>query len=306
MSSKIDSIKIHWSQHLFSFQISEFIYRSRSKYSTTSSWPKNATSDVYKLSAKLGFTIHNNVWMKWKLNNKIEVDQGLDAYFDQRATDFVSFLEKKEYLMLHICSIDTELTLKTPNLSCAFLHDSVGGLHSVYSVLGKRKEAAAHMLSAAKNWELASLSHLPEQVHLHPWGWHQAKLTQELFYKRKLLPCAAATCAWTPSPYPSTQPWQSNFLWEGMGQNLALLHLQECLNADPLPPQNWSFNVCFSAHTYNIFTLADEPKGKCLHRLNQQPFAFSLKFTEIFLWFTFSGMLLKAGKPLLAQEKILP
>lgn len=32
--------------------------------------------------------------MKWKLNNKVEVDQGLDASFDQRVTDFVSFLAK--------------------------------------------------------------------------------------------------------------------------------------------------------------------------------------------------------------------
>lgn len=110
-----------------------------------------------------------------------------------------------------------ELTLKKPNLSCAFLHDSVGGLHSVYSVLRKRREAAAHTLSAVKSWELASFSHLPEQDHLNPWGWHQAKLTQELFHKRKLLPCAAAICAWIPSPNPSPQPWQSNLLWEGNG-----------------------------------------------------------------------------------------
>lgn len=45
------------------------------------------------------------------------------------------------------------------------------------SVLGKWGETAAHMLSAAKNWELASPSPLPKQVHLHPWGWNQAKLS---------------------------------------------------------------------------------------------------------------------------------
>lgn len=32
--------------------------------------------------------------MKWKLNNKVEVDHSLDASFDQTAADFVSFLEK--------------------------------------------------------------------------------------------------------------------------------------------------------------------------------------------------------------------
>lgn len=56
------------------------------------------------------------------------------------------------------------------------------------SVLRKR-EAAAHMLSAEENWELAPLSHRPEQVHLPPWGWCTAQLPQQLFHKRKLLPC---------------------------------------------------------------------------------------------------------------------
>lgn len=81
------------------------------------------------------------------------------------------------------------------------------------SVLGKRGEAAAHMLSARKNWELASLLHLPEQVHLPPGA--DIRPSSHNSSSTRGSCCPATACAQSPSPNPSPQSWQSNPLEKG-------------------------------------------------------------------------------------------